>query len=397
MRLNTLSLLLVATLLGCNPDNKTPIDKLNDVVIALNENPSFEYIAYYDKKQDGVTLKDTSSVFIEKSIEQGLLPLKYVFESTMGDIQLFDGESFNTIINSERTIIHEENPPTHLIVSNQGLFFSPFYIQSYLKHLLENDKDAIKYLGDTLLGNKKARQYEINTNYIYLLDGKTVRNGDILPNQMKAENINKKHVLTIDAGSNYPLSIKEVYSNNDYIEVSFSDFSNSVKTYRDRAKIIDDSKYLTLSTTDYMQIQISKQKEILGNMAEDFTLPLFPETEISLSELNNSPVLLEFWFPGCGFCIEAIPSVNDIFEKYKSKGLKIFGIEFSDATEEHISNFIVKNKVMFPILMNGKSISLAYGVNSGPTLVLLDKDHKVVYLRNGLDYEELVAQLEKVL
>ncbi|MEZ4828267.1 MAG: hypothetical protein R3C61_18560, partial [Bacteroidia bacterium] len=151
MKQKIFSLFFAGILLGCSPGTKSPLAQLQDVVIALNEAPSFEYHAFYDIKQDGATLKDTTSVFIEKSSGQGLLPVKYIFESASGEMQLFDGQRFNTIINTERTIIHTENPPAYLIVSNQGLLFSPFYIQSYLTYLLENDQDAINYRGDTLV------------------------------------------------------------------------------------------------------------------------------------------------------------------------------------------------------------------------------------------------------
>lgn len=67
MKIRTLYLIFVVILLGCNSGTKTPIDQLNDVVIVLNEAPSFEYIAYYNIKQDGATRYDTTTVYIEKS------------------------------------------------------------------------------------------------------------------------------------------------------------------------------------------------------------------------------------------------------------------------------------------------------------------------------------------
>lgn len=397
MRLKSLSLLFFLILLGCNPNTNKPINQLNKVVSVLNQAPSFEYVAYHHTRQDGVTMKDTIAVFIEKSSQKRRLPLQYVFESASGGIQFFDGQDFKTIIKPERTIINTKNPPEYLIVSNPGLLSSPFYIQSYLKHLLENDRDAITYLGDTLVGNKKASQYEINTDYLYLLDGRIIKNGEQLPNQIKAENIQKKHLLTVDSKSNYPISIKEFFQENDFIEVEFSFKDNGISTYKDRAKDLDNGEYLTLSMEDYMQIQMSKQQEKVGNQAVDFTLPLFPQEEFTLSELKGSPVLLEFWFPGCAFCVNAIPAVNSIFEKYQPQGLKVMGIEFSDAPKERISNYIQTHKILFPTVYKGKSQSIHYGVNAGPTFILLDKHHKIVYTKSGLDNQELITELEKVL
>ena len=397
MRKTFLYPLLFIVLLGCGTITSDPIKQLSDMVAVLNQAPSFKYMAYHHIRQEGAYIRDTTSVTIYKSSKDLRLPLQYVFESSSGDIQLFDGQQFKNINHAERTIIYTENPPDYLIVSNQGLLFSPFYIQSYLNYVLENDKNAITYLGDTLVNNKKARQYRITTNYIYLLDGNIVRNGDVLPNQVKAQNIQKKHLLTIDAASNYPIAIKEFFGETDFTEVVFSFKEQALNSFEQRAQSLENEKYLTLSMEDYMQIQMSKQQEKIGTKAEDFTLPLFPETTLTLSELKGSPVLLEFWFPGCAFCIKAVPSVNNIFETYQNKGLQVIGIEFSNASNVRISNYIEKYQVKYPTVYNGKSLSLKYGVNSGPTFILLDKNHQVVYSQSGIDETTLKAAIEKVL
>lgn len=390
-------LILFAVLYGCSPTSMDPIKQLNDVVRILNQNSSFEYTAYYNIQLDGNILKDTTSVVIYKSPEDLRLPLNYIFESKLGEIQLFDGQHFKTIISSERTIINTENPPEYLIVSNQGLLFSPYYIQSYLNYILENNKEAIKHIGDTLLNNKKVRMYEINTDYIYLLNGKIIRNGDLLPNQIQAENIKKKHLLIVEAESNYPVSIKEIYDDANFIEVSFSSIRKSDLTFGQKAQTFEKEKYLSLSMEDYMQIQISKQQEKIGKQAEDFILPLFPEAKFTLSELKGSPVLLEFWFTGCAFCLNAVPSINSIFNEYKSKGLEVIGVEFSNASLESIAKYIEKNKVIFPVAYKGKNQSILYGINSGPSFILLDKNHTIVYSESGLNEQSLRAEIMKVL
>ena len=92
-----LPLLTIITLLSCS-NTKTPIDSLHDVVHQLKTTPTFEYTAYFNIQQDGITMADTTKVYIEQTDGQGLLPLNYVFESMAGDLQFFDGQIFNNLI-----------------------------------------------------------------------------------------------------------------------------------------------------------------------------------------------------------------------------------------------------------------------------------------------------------
>lgn len=397
MKSQFLLISLLSIFIGCNQVAKTPINQLKEVEKMLNQHNSFEYLAFHDVSQEGMIMNDTISVFIEKSDEESPLPIKYIFKSPSGEFRLFDGQHISTIINAERTLVKTENPPEYLVVSNQGLIFSPYFIQRYLKYLFENDEAAITFLGDTLAANKNALAFEITTDYLYLPNGQLVKNGDLLPNQIKAENIRKKYLLTIDPESNLPISMKEIYENEDYVEVSFIYEDQAVSSFEERAKEIANPGFLTLSTEEYMQIQMSKQQDKVGSLAEDFTLPLIPQSEFTLSKLKGSPVLLEFWFPGCAFCLEAIPAINSIFEKYQPDGLQVCGIEFSDASEERISKYIKNQDVRYPIAYLGKSQSIKYGVNSGPSLILLDKNHQIVHSSSGLNEQELISAIEKVL
>lgn len=383
-------------ILGCK-QNQDPIAKLNDVVQTLNNETTFEYISMYDIFQYGMNTRDTSTVYIEKSDAEGKLPLKYVFKSPMGGEQYFDGNGFKTIIKNERTIVNFDQPPMEQITNNVGLINSPFYVLELLSYLLDNDPDAIQYIGDTLINNRKALKYDINIDFLYLLDGTVLRNGDLLPNQLKAQDIKKHFEFTIDAVTNYPVTIKEIYDNGDYMEASLKYLEKSNKNYAERAKALENKELLQLNMEEFMQIQMSKQKEVLMKPAADFTLPIFPKGELSLAELKGAPVLLEFWFPGCAFCIKAVPNVNDIFAKYKTKGLKVYGVEFSGVAKEQVAKYIEQNNTKIPMLYDGKSMSLEYGVNSGPTFILLDKNHNVVYFKGGLDEEELTAKIEEVL
>jgi thiol-disulfide isomerase/thioredoxin len=384
-------------MMGCQQNQKSPLDRLENVIQNIEAMSSYEYSAYYDIYQEGQRMTDTTLVYIQKSTEEGLLPVNYVFESKAGDFQFFDGRKMQNLMAEERLIIHTENPPSSQVVSHQGLLFSPYYIKIFVRYLLENDRDKIRFIDVTPEQNKSTDFYEIHTDYLYLLNGDVVRNGELLPNEMTAENIQKKYIIGINTETGLPVSIKDMLNEKDYFEVSFSPIQRSDKTFEERSEILQNEKLLSVSMEDYMRIQMARQTDLVGTKAKDFSLPQFPENEVKLSDYAGKPLMLEFWFPGCGFCMDAVPFVNKIAQDFESQGLVVLGIDMSNASPERIKNYMARHNVNIPVLMNGKEMSLEYGVTGGPTFILLNKDHIVTYSASGLNEQELTFELQKVL
>src|SRR5436190_1317967 len=46
---------------------------------------------------------------------------------------------------------------------------------------------------------------------------------------------------------------------------------------------------------------------------------------IDLNALKGKVVLIDFWATWCGPCVAAIPHVEELYEKYKDKGLVVIG------------------------------------------------------------------------
>jgi thiol-disulfide isomerase/thioredoxin len=105
--------------------------------------------------------------------------------------------------------------------------------------------------------------------------------------------------------------------------------------------------------------------------------------------------MLEFWFPYCTGCVASIPEINEIQKKYKSKGLQVYGVEFTKPDSTNLTTYIKKFKIDYPTLYAGKEIAASYGVSAGPTIFLINKDGKFVYARAGFVKDELLKAIEK--
>jgi thiol-disulfide isomerase/thioredoxin len=135
----------------------------------------------------------------------------------------------------------------------------------------------------------------------------------------------------------------------------------------------------------------------VGSSALDWTLPLYNKNEnVSLFGLRGKIILLDFWFKNCSPCIESVPYLNTINKKFKNKEFEILSINTWDSKKD-IAWFCNKHKVTYKVLMNGKGLAENYGASGFPTVILLDKEGKVLYSATGFDYSKIENLIEKAL
>ncbi len=126
----------------------------------------------------------------------------------------------------------------------------------------------------------------------------------------------------------------------------------------------------------------------LGQPAPDFTLSTIYNsaegTKLNLGELHGHVVLLDFWASWCGPCMMQAPIVDRIFRRYHDRGLEVVGIDSNDRPGAG-AIAAQKHGMSYPIVYDAvDSASLAYHVDSFPTLVLIGKDGTIKALRSGL-------------
>ena len=90
-------------------------------------------------------------------------------------------------------------------------------------------------------------------------------------------------------------------------------------------------------------------------------------------------VIIDFFSTICIPCIEALPALHRIYEKYKDKGLKMFLVNIDPKPEEVLPKFIKENNIAIPVLLDMYSKTLEkYGFESVPHTVLIDKNRKIL-------------------
>jgi thiol-disulfide isomerase/thioredoxin len=150
---------------------------------------------------------------------------------------------------------------------------------------------------------------------------------------------------------------------------------------------------------------------LLGKPAPDFALEDLEGKKVSLASYRGKTIMINFWATWCGPCKIETPWLVELRREYAPKGFEILGIsaENDDLAPDDkkgwakdktaIAAFVHQEHMPYPVLINGDSISDAYGgLEAMPTSFFVDRNGKVVAVQMGItSKDDLAAKIEKAL
>ncbi len=121
-----------------------------------------------------------------------------------------------------------------------------------------------------------------------------------------------------------------------------------------------------------------------GDPAPAFTVKRPNGSLVSLASLKGKVVFLDFWATWCGPCKETLPHTQALFMANRGKDLEILAI--ADDKIDLATKFVATNKYTFPIAVDdAHMIQRVFGVSAIPMFVVIDRQGKIAYVRNGAD------------
>ncbi len=148
-----------------------------------------------------------------------------------------------------------------------------------------------------------------------------------------------------------------------------------------------------------------------GKAAPAFALDDLNGNKVTLASYRGKAVLVNFWATWCGPCRIETPWLVDLRDKYAAQGFEILGVDTeaedlkADDTagwakeKAAIDRFVTQEKMNYPVLMDGDSISEAYGgLDDLPASFFIDRNGKVVAASVGLTSEsDIESNIKKAL
>lgn len=90
--------------------------------------------------------------------------------------------------------------------------------------------------------------------------------------------------------------------------------------------------------------------------------------------------LLDFWYTSCHPCIQAIPQVEMLLQRFSSDKLQIIGMNSVDNDSKgliRIQSFLEHNRFTYPILLVDDSIVSKFAITVWPTFIIVDSRGQV--------------------
>lgn len=145
----------------------------------------------------------------------------------------------------------------------------------------------------------------------------------------------------------------------------------------------------------------SGQNELVGKPAPALALPVAangdPGARMSLADLGGKTVILDFWASWCGPCAAQAPILDRLARRYGDRGLVVLGVNVDDSADVARA-YATKKGLSYPILLDsGSESERVYGVKVLPSIIVVDKEGRVVSYTSGLvdegTLDELVTSL----
>ncbi len=150
---------------------------------------------------------------------------------------------------------------------------------------------------------------------------------------------------------------------------------------------------------------------LMGKIAPGFTLRDLSGNQVTLAGYRGKAVMINFWATWCGPCKIETPWLVELRQKYASQGFEVLGVdtEGDDLAQDDkagrakataaAAKFAVAEKIPYPVLLDGDSISRDYGgLDDLPTSFFVNRKGVVVAAQMGLTSEsDLANKIEKAL
>lgn len=388
MRLRSVIVLIffLSGLSTLNIDAQTKAPSAENVLRMVNENLaklktlSYTFRRELNYESTGFVSNIQIESFLDLTPTEKIIGARFQFDEP-NYIFIFNGSEYFLLNKKTKKITIKKKPAFQDFESLPGFYDSLVTLKNSLPSII-SDKTIPKTISTGSIANKSFYIVE------FVLDSKILTlNGEYFVTTPRKFT----YRLTIDSSTLMPVSLARNNSVN-------SDFTRTSFEYKDAKTAVpgDSSWFYSTYLSEYEPEKPRENKLIkVGQDSPKWELPdLKDDALVSSAQYKDKVVLIEFWISFCGYCIAAVPKLNQIEEKYRSKEFKLVAINASDR-KDIIQKFEKNNQTKFQILYDGQAIADSYGVDGFPTIVLIGKTGKVLYA-GGFDPNDTVA-LEKLI
>ena len=136
----------------------------------------------------------------------------------------------------------------------------------------------------------------------------------------------------------------------------------------------------------------------IGDPAPGFRLTDLGGRPVDLKDYRGKVVLIDFWATWCVTCIDELPALKALYEKYKGDNFELLAISVDVGGPGIVANFAAKHKLSYPIAFVDDKIREDYRVLNLPSKFLVNSSGLLHRRYPGqTDLKKVGTEIEKLL
>lgn len=237
------------------------------------------------------------------------------------------------VIESNYYVTYPDGYVTNAFFSNDASDRNYYYIEDTMSGSMPLDEDYIAtFFGESVLGYTEA---DTKINDISEENGKYIAH--------ITSGLGTIDTVTIDPETGYLLSVESDYDgteneNTTHISIVF-DYSKSQSIDRSALEASNGSSSGNAESNSPQNTQsYFNATDIYGNEVTDDIVK------------NAKVIMLNYWEPWCGPCVNEMPDLQKLYEKYKDQGFVVVGVYSTFDMDEDAMDIVTGNNITYPIL-----------------------------------------------
>ncbi|MRM84341.1 peroxiredoxin [Riemerella anatipestifer] len=378
-------LLVISGILFCSSSVFSQEKNANQILKKVSQNLTKINLLSYDLRRElNYSSEDYKAIskwtcYYSFNSDENPIGLRFQIENSNAT-DIYNGTEFFTLNKEDKTSKLLKHLKKEELSDKSYFYNSILTLRNILPTIIDDD-NIKKQVSDTLINTKTYFQVKID------LGKRMIQNLGEGFDKMEGKN---KFIYTIliDSESYLPKEIKQTNNlNDDFVKTTFENINLYPKSREENTWFY--SNYLNTFKEAEEQSKINLS---LGTEAPNWELTLLDDKKkISLKDLKGKVVILDFWIKNCGNCIANVPFINDLHQKFKNENLALFGINAYDSNDK-IKEFYTKYGLNYQVLTNGEQVAKNYGVYAYPTIIIIDKDGKIIFNENENSNRSIIEQ-----
>lgn len=133
------------------------------------------------------------------------------------------------------------------------------------------------------------------------------------------------------------------------------------------------------------QQEAEPEHALVGKPAPHFNTTYLDGAPFDLGQhLGKDVVVLDFWATWCGPCRAAMPTLSEVTNEFRDRGVRLFAVNCAEQPEE-VKDFVDQSGLELTVIMDPEGkVSQEYGAEAIPQTVLIDRQGKVRFVHVGL-------------